>query len=222
MPRLLLAVLLVSSSLVAQQATSPTKQQTTSPTKSTTPTARLKSTGIKPRSSGGGAYYPPCVSPDGITPCHSDLGHTTPPGSCTNRCTNGPARLTPGPTVLACAGKDTWVNLRVDGDALSNHGDAVIYSGVNIDWGDGKAIQNIPVMTPDEQHWTTNINKCHQYIQAGEEYDPSVLYFIQHKYDGAGSCSYECHLTAQTHVVVKLANDPACRAAIATPQCAGK
>jgi hypothetical protein len=101
------------------------------------------------------------------------------------------------------------MNMRVDGNALSTAGDFVIYSGADIDWDDGQRTNNISIMTPNMQAWTTNKTVTHKWVQS-TTYTPSLLYFVQHKYDGAGSCSYECRFSAQTKVVVHLATAPEC------------
>jgi len=154
-----------------------------------------------------GPYYPPCDASHSPQTCHADLGHSGRP-SCTNRCSNGPARFTPT-HVDICQNQLATMNMRVDGDALSTAGDAVNYSGANVDWGDGQQTKNLTVMGPNEQGWTTNKNITHTWVQA-TTYTPSLLYYIQHKYDGDGSCSYECRLPAQAVVVVHMPGAPEC------------
>ena len=157
--------------------------------------------------SSSGPYYPPCDPSRSPQTCSQDLGHSGRP-SCLDRCSSGPARLTPT-HVDVCENQVADMNMRVDGDALSTGGDAVIYQGANVDWDDGQKTENLPVMGQNGQGWTTNQNISHAWKQA-TTYSPSVLYFVQHKYDGAGSCSYECRLSAQASVIVHMAGAPEC------------
>lgn len=64
-------------------------------------------------------------------------------------------------------------------------------------------------MTPDGQRWTTNQTVPHTWVQA-TTYQPSLLFYIQHKYDGKGSCSYECRMPAQAKAVVHIKTSPEC------------
>jgi hypothetical protein len=151
-----------------------------------------------------GPYFKPCSPSTGNTQnCHQDLGSTI--GSCTKYCSNGPARFTPE-LVNVCEDEAAKMNARVDGDVLSTHGDMVIYSGLDIDWDDGRQSKNIDVSYGKN----TNKNVEHAWVQA-TSYTPSLVYYVQHKYHGAGSCSYECRLPASTRVVVHQKLAPECR-----------
>jgi hypothetical protein len=157
--------------------------------------------------------YNPCVNrpgefqnPEaGYESCHQDLGHTTPPGNGVAWCTNGPAIFT-STQVDVCENEIAKMNARITGDKLSTHGDAVIYAGLNVDWDDGTS-SNLPLTA------NTNQNIEHKWAQS-TTYRPSLLYYIQHKYHGNGSASYECRLDAQTKVFVHLKNSPECRTGV--------
>lgn len=211
MLRYLLALYLVGvfAVLAIAQQTSTPSSPPTKPAKRAT-TAHLTATNIKKVNPGSGPYYPSCSlidSPHALT-CPQDLGHSN-RLECTSWCTRGPARFTPYPRLDVCENEVAHMNIRVDGNALSTHGDVVIYSGVSIDWDDGTQTNYIPVMTPNMQAWTTNNDVTHKWAQA-RTYTPSLMYYVQHKYDGDGSCSYECRLQAQTSVTVHLDSAPEC------------
>lgn len=158
---------------------------------------------------GSGPKYKSC-SPREQENCHRDLKHSGRP-SCTSWCSSGPPRFTPT-RVDVCEGEEAALNARVDGDALSIHGDFVQYSGLSIDWDDGST-SSLPVLTPNGQHWITNQNVTHTWAQA-TTYRPSLLYFIQHKYDGSGSCSYECRLATDTYVYVHMRDSAECETGV--------
>lgn len=114
----LLALCFVTPRLMAQEANADTAKVASSENQTST-----------------GPKYKPCSQNNRET-CNADLGHTSPPGDCTKYCAGGPALFTPG-QIDVCEGQVAYVNARVNGDALSTHGDAVIYSGLAIDWDDG-------------------------------------------------------------------------------------
>ncbi len=133
-----------------------------------------------------------------------------PSGHCEENCSQGPLRIDPSP-IVGNINQDLAINFRLD--QVLGGPNAVCASNGTIDWGDGTQEPMPHVswidcdrkpadMLRDTVGKPPNYTLHHTYRTAGE-YCVSAQVWGNHKYDGVGSCSYDCSVSANAAVIIR-------------------
>ena len=151
-----------------------------------------------------------CAFPKGQSAHDVGRGIGTDEGHCASQCAQSMA-VAPSP-VVGNINQQLDVNFRVN--RVLGGANQVCASNGTIDWGDGT-----PQTTMPSDAWTNcdgkpsgiihntvgkavNVTMSHSYATAGE-YCVSASVWGNHKYDGAGSCSYDCTVSSNAPVLIR-------------------
>jgi len=150
-----------------------------------------------------------CRYTDGYDAIDVGRGRGTDEAHCFLNCSHGPLKIAPSP-VIGNINQDLAINFWID-DVLGGPNQVCASNGT-VDWGDGTSspMPSAPWTDCDRRpsgmlHDTVgkppNYTLHHTYVTAGE-YCVSARIWGNHKYHGAGSCSYDCTVTGSAQVVI--------------------
>src|SRR3984885_8798460 len=151
----------------------------------------------------------PCKYSPGRSAGDVGRDRKTNPSHCAVNCANSLA-IAPVP-VVGNVNQDLGVNFSVD--RILGGPNQVCTSNGQVDWGDGTstAMRSDPWTDCDNRptsvlHDTVgkavNVTLRHTYTTAGQ-YCVSARVYGNHKYDGDGSCSYDCTIANSNTVIIR-------------------